>query len=93
MRRHELKTWPSYFEAIQRREKTFEVRRNDRDFAVGDVLVLQEWEPGRTWGNYTGREMQLVITYVMHGGRFGIDPQFCVLGIADTTEAPHADHR
>jgi hypothetical protein len=22
------------------------------------------------------------VTYVMHGGRFGIDPHWCVLGIA-----------
>lgn len=42
---HELKTWSPFFEAIANEEKTFEVRRNDRDFQVGDILLLREWDP------------------------------------------------
>jgi hypothetical protein len=45
MREHELKCWPSEFDAIARGEKTFEYRRNDRDYAAGDVLVLRKWDP------------------------------------------------
>ena len=33
---HELKCWPEYFEAVISGAKTFEVRKNDRDFAVRD---------------------------------------------------------
>jgi hypothetical protein len=47
---HRLKTWPEYFRAIRNREKTFEVRLNDRDFKVDDVLVLQEFDPCKTCG-------------------------------------------
>lgn len=38
MAEHELKTRAVYFDAVQRGEKNFEVRKNDREFAVGDVL-------------------------------------------------------
>lgn len=89
MRTHELKTWPSFFTAILERRKTFEVRRNDRDFAVGDRLVLKEYDPsplnrkfvGFTGGEYTGRALGADVTYVMQGGNFGLDPDYVVLGI------------
>jgi len=42
---HFLKTWPPYFQAIASGSKTFELRRNDRGYAVGDILVLREFEP------------------------------------------------
>ncbi|MHB8107641.1 MAG: ASCH/PUA domain-containing protein, partial [Candidatus Cryosericum sp.] len=86
MRTHQLKTWPSFFEAILSGEKTFEVRQNDRDFAVGDALVLQEWDPAVSseWGSkaaYTGRTNTATVTYVLRGGEFGIERGHCVLGI------------
>ncbi len=43
MKVHELKTWPESFRAVRAGAKTHEVRKNDRDFRVGDVLVLWEW--------------------------------------------------
>jgi hypothetical protein len=46
---HELKTWPEPFAALAAGLKTFEFRRDDRGFAVDDVLVLREWAPHREW--------------------------------------------
>jgi len=43
-----LKTWPKYFEAVERGTKTFEIRRNDRPFTVGTKLVLHEYDPTKT---------------------------------------------
>lgn len=61
-RTHELKTWPEYFQAVLTGLKTFEVRENDRDFQVGDVLRLREYEPIPM--TYTGRECFRTVTYV-----------------------------
>lgn len=44
---HELKTLPEYFQAVKRGEKTFELRRDDRPYAVGDTLLLREFDPDR----------------------------------------------
>ena len=50
---HELKILPEYFGAVSLREKTFEIRKNDRDYHVGDTLVLKEWDGEK----YTGRQI------------------------------------
>lgn len=74
LREHELKTWPDYFKALVSGAKTFEYRRNDRDFRDGDVLWLREWEPLKlaagetTCGRYTGREMRRRVTYMLAVG-------------------------
>lgn len=86
---HELKIWPKYFDVVRRGDKPFEVRKNDRSFAVGDTLVLQEFEPGTTTlgkmpgttGRYTGRRTEKVVVYVMPGGQWGIQDGYVVLGI------------
>jgi hypothetical protein len=46
--RHELKTWPEFYRAIQDNKKTFELRYDDRRYAVGDELLLREFEPCNT---------------------------------------------
>lgn len=42
---HELKCRPEYFQRIVSGQKTFEVRKNDRNYQVGDTLVLKEFDP------------------------------------------------
>lgn len=58
---HELKTLPEYFNAVVEGKKTFEVRKNDRNFKIGDILVLKEW----TRGGYTGNMVRKKITYIL----------------------------
>lgn len=76
---HKVKCWTGYFDAVLRGDKPFEVRRNDRNYRVGDHLVLEEWDPSTE--AYTGRVFRLRITYVLAGGAFGIDRDYCVLGV------------
>lgn len=70
-RHHYLKTLPEYFAAQESGVKPFEVRLNDRDFRVGDVLHLLECMSPDT---YTGREMSCEVTYVL------CDPEYCKEG-------------
>lgn len=45
---HNLKTWPRFFDMTLHGLKPFEIRTaHDRDFRVGDVLRLVEWDPRR----------------------------------------------
>lgn len=81
---HRLKTWKPYFDDIVQGRKTFEVRRLDRDFRVGDTLELLETEPSGT--PYTGREADVLVTYMLPGGTFGIEDGCCVLGIRKDTK-------
>ena len=39
---HELKTWPQFFDSIVDGTKTFELRKDDRGFEVGDAVLLRE---------------------------------------------------
>ena len=83
MKTHELKIWPQWFDAVRLGTKTFEVRKNDRNFAVGDILDLQELRPGV--GEYTGRKVQRRISYMLEAGELGehdaLKSGYCVLGI------------
>ena len=66
---HYIKILPQYFRAIERGEKTFEVRFNDRDYKVEDVLHLKEWMNG----GYTGREIVAYVTYLLDDPNFSKD--------------------
>ena len=81
---HNLKTWPQYFEAVRDGKKTFEVRRNDRGFQVGDRLSLQEWDPDE--GKYTGRELHRYVSYMLTGPALGVEPGFCVLALSSSRQ-------
>lgn len=42
---HDLKIWPQFYSRVQDGSKTFEVRKNDRQFQFGDTVTLREWDP------------------------------------------------
>jgi hypothetical protein len=83
---HDLKTWPEPFAAVMAGEKTHEIRKADRPFAVGDVLRLSEWDPRS--GTFTGRALQADVTYVTAGGEWGIPHGMCVMSIRVTWVNP-----
>lgn len=63
---HELRIDPEYYERVQDGSKTFEIRRNDRDYRQGQVVMLREWRrDGLQDGKrYSGREHVARIGYV-----------------------------
>jgi len=76
---HDLKAWPQFFDALLTGEKTFEVRKNDRNYQVGSTLLIREWDPKNS--SYSGRELKFTISYILFGGQFGIEEGFVVLGL------------
>jgi len=78
MRQHDLKILIPYFEEVIKGNKTFEVRKNDRDYQLGDILALKEFERG---GGHTGREVKAEVTYMMKGGQFGLQKGWAILSI------------
>ncbi len=80
MKTHRLKCHPSVFRSIAAKVKTWDFRKNDRDYDVGDVLVLREYDPGPC-GDYSGSVIETTVTYIMHGGRFGIPEGYCIMSI------------
>lgn len=73
---HELKTWPTPFEAILEGRKTYELRVDDRNYQVGDTLQLREWD-GKS--GYSGRTITVSVTYKTSGGEWGLREDLCVL--------------
>ena len=63
MKFHNLKIEPKWFELHLLGLKSYEIRKNDRDFRQGDFLVLEEYENRK----YTGRKLILKIKYVATG--------------------------
>ena len=80
MKTHRLKTWPIYFERVLNGTKTFEIRKNDRDFQAGDLVRLLEFSPDDNIG-YTGRELSFQIGYVFNNEDFGIQKGYCVFSL------------
>lgn len=86
-RDHALKTWPVFFERMVDGSKTFEIRKDDRDFQVGDTLSLHEWSPSANYqrGAYTDRVLRAEITYILRpvlsGDVPGIADGYCVLAL------------
>lgn len=85
---HELKTWPRYWDAVADGTKQFEVRRNDRAFQTGDILVLKMYDPENhvyVWDGHDSKAkiftIRKRITFILQGGQFGIEPAFCVMGL------------
>lgn len=76
---HELKCWPEYMDALLDGSKTFEIRRDDRGFAVGDTLRLTEYHPDTE--TYGLRVACVVVTFLTRLSAWGIDSDAVVMAI------------
>lgn len=75
---HRIKCWMEPFQAVLSGQKRFEFRLNDRDYNEGDILVLREWQEVRDY--YTGREIEVQVTYILKKG-FGLPDNYCIMSI------------
>lgn len=75
---HELKCYSQYFQRICTGQKTFEIRKNDRDFQVGDILCLKEYDEKTGYPDYGPDQRRAEITYMTD---YAQQPGYVVLGI------------
>jgi ParB family transcriptional regulator, chromosome partitioning protein len=72
MMMHRLKLNTDYYDDSASGIKTFEIRKNDRDYKVGDILELREW----IWscfegkGACTGNVHWKIITYIFEDVKY-----------------------
>ena len=78
MTHHHLRTWPRYFQAILDGRKNFEIRVNDRGFAEGDSLCLEEWSPETQ--RYSGRIAEFTIGFVVES-EWGLEQGICAFAL------------
>ena len=78
MKTHELKTVQPHFDHVRSGAKRAEIRRDDRGFAAGDVLVLKEYDPATD--SYSGREVEVRVPPV-YAGLEGLAAGFVILSI------------
>jgi len=82
---HSLKSWPKFFDPISAGLRMHELRRNDRDFRVGDRIELREFDPEMNL--YTGRKCLVMITSITSAGEpcavseIALDKDFCILSV------------
>ncbi|HEX2880502.1 MAG TPA: DUF3850 domain-containing protein [Polyangiaceae bacterium] len=76
---HSLKTHPEPFLALRINTKSFEFRKHDRPFAVGDILELKEWDPSTE--RFTSQVEVRVVSYIVTGPKFGIPEGDCVMSL------------
>lgn len=75
---HELKILPEYFNEVTSLNKQFELRKDDRDYQVGDFLLLKEFADGE----FTGRTFGCVqIRYILRNcSEYGLMDGYCIIG-------------
>lgn len=86
MTTHVMKLHIDHYDAVRNGIKTFEIRKDDRDFKVGDTLRLREYDPIRfseERDRFTSRATEVMVTYILRHEDFpeGIKEGYCVLGI------------
>jgi len=77
---HELKVVEPFYTLLKQRKKTFEVRKMDRNFKVGDMLILKRYD--LALGKYINRdEIHCLITYILTDNQY-CKEGYCIMGLA-----------
>lgn len=85
-RRHLVKCWPEYFDAMAAGVKTFDVRYDDRHYQVGDLIIQRRWN--RVTQTDDGDTLGQEITYILRDAeQFGVAEGYVVLGVIPAAES------
>lgn len=87
---HILKTDPAVYDEVKAGRKFFEIRKNDRDFQVGDMLVLKRTEhtgaemaAGAPLIYTEGEELMRFVTSVLEGPIYGLADGWVIMSISE----------
>lgn len=80
-RRHRLKIAKMFFDAVDTGKKSFELRKNDRNYQIGDILELHEMSDGEE----TGRVTEKQVIYILEGFK-GLEEGYCILGLSEVED-------
>ena len=99
MTRHSLKLNDRYFDAVRYGIKTFEIRKNDRDYKVGDLLIFSRVNDEGKYIDSDGNPItdegmdglmkrsicMKSVCYILKHEDFpaGIPEGYCVMGVKD----------
>ena len=72
---HQIKLEAKFFDDAAAGRKSFELRKNDRNYKEGDVLEMEEVQDGVK----TGRRCSKRIVYMMENFE-GLENGYCILG-------------
>lgn len=81
MKLHTLKILPQYYVAVANGEKTFELRKNDRNYQVGDLITFTNTD-GTPYITPYKEIIVFRITYILENvPQYGLKDGYCILGI------------
>lgn len=92
VRTHDVKSWTRFFRPIVSGERVHELRRNDRDYRVGDRMHLREYDD--VSDTYTGSYCEAAITSITSReipcavSDQGLNPDYCILSIRVLSVSP-----
>ena len=85
MKLHELKIKHEYLVEVARGVKTFELRKNDRDYQVGDLIRFIDIRQSNNDNCdyvYIDNNTLYRITYILKDvPQYGLDKDYCILAI------------
>lgn len=89
---HDLKCSEQYWDKVASGEKRFEVRRDDRGFQRGDILLLRKTSADRPTTYITPRgdsswpaeayTIRMRVDWILTGGQLGVEPGYVVMSIS-----------
>ena len=83
MKIHDLKIEEQYYIDVCSGKKTFELRKNDRDYQVGDYVIFNVIKEG---GIYQTQDIYK-ITYVLKDvEKYGLNKEYCIFSLKKMLE-------
>lgn len=77
----EKKILPKYFEEVMSGRKNFELRKDEDDIQINDLLILKEFDGGK----YTGHFVAKGVDYVLRDcEEYGLMKGYCIIGLGFT---------